>query len=197
MQAIIGLGNPGERYRETRHNIGWAVVEQLSATLRLPLAQRLLDTTGQVAARYGTSVGAGSEPLLLAVPTTFMNDSGAAVERLTLEQDVSLEHLLIVCDDVSLPLGRLRLRPMGSHGGHHGLESIISRLGTNAFPRLRIGIAAPQMPRDVTAFVLEPFAVAERPQVEGAITRAAAACCCWTREGITAAMNRFNPRQEE
>jgi PTH1 family peptidyl-tRNA hydrolase len=134
----------------------------------------------------------GGRPLLLAKPQTFMNRSGQAVGRLCREARIPPEQLLVICDDLDLPLGRLRLRPAGGSGGHKGLRSIIEALGTEAFPRLRIGIDRPPSGMDPADYVLTPFAEAEDSLVAQVVERAVAAVICWHTEGLPTAMDRFN-----
>ena len=133
MKIVVGLGNPGEKYAETRHNLGFMAVDEFSSRMRLSRGGeecRSLASRGRVA----------GESVLVARPQTFMNRSGEAVECLLRMCDATPADLLVVCDDVALDLGTLRVRPLGSDGGHRGLRSIIDRLGTEEFPRLRIGI---------------------------------------------------------
>ncbi len=185
MKVIVGLGNPGERYRATRHNVGFWVVEELARRRRLRLDR--LECSALVA-------GAGAE-VALAQPQTYMNRSGYATRCLVERWGVASEELLVVYDEVSLPLGRLRLRRAGSPGGHRGMESILESLQTDQVPRLRCGIAGPDGPPDgeaIVDYVLEPFAAGEREAVGEMIARAADACEAWAEAGIEAAMNRFN-----
>lgn len=186
VKVLIGLGNPGLRYAHTRHNVGFRVVERLAAQLGWRWdsrrAQALL-STGPLA----------NEKVALAKPDTYMNNSGVAVAGLVRWFKVTPAELLIICDDLDLPLGRLRLRAQGSAGGHHGLESIIAHLHTQQFPRLRIGIGRPTNSRMETVdFVLGSAAQAEREMLTTAEERAAEAALTFLGEGIEAAMNRYN-----
>jgi len=186
MKVIVGLGNPGARYAETRHNVGWRVAEQLAGRAGAgPWKEKF-------AARV-TEVRRGGEKVVLAQPLTYMNRSGIAVRLLVDFWKVANTDLLVVMDDLALELGRIRLRSGGSDGGHNGLESVIAYLGSEAFPRLRVGIGPGPGADEQADFVLAPFTEAEQPVIAEAITRAADAAECWTTEGLEAAMNRFNP----
>ncbi len=186
MLLVVGLGNPGRRYRGTRHNLGRAVVERLATDFDVRLDDDGWARTGR--ARVGDAT------MILAIPETFMNESGVAVRDLLRQRRRRPADLLVVHDDLDLPPGRLRLRPGDGTGGHNGLRSIIDQIGTGAFPRLRIGIGRPPAGVDPVDFVLERVAPDESPQVDEAIARAAEAVATVAREGLEAAMNRFNRR---
>lgn len=187
----MGLGNPGPEYAATRHNVGFEVVDRLARRHALPGWRRhgnRLETAGPVA---GAAV-------VLLKPITYMNRSGEAVAGRLREEPFGPEELLVVYDDVALPLGKLRLRPGGSDGGHNGMRSLIARLDSEAFPRLRVGIApvdadgrAVQV-EDGADFVLSSFRRSEQTIIAEAIERAADAVECALAEGLTTAMNRFN-----
>jgi PTH1 family peptidyl-tRNA hydrolase len=183
---VVGLGNPGAEYAAHRHNIGFRVVDALAQTHRLTFRRRK-GTKAHVAEGW-----VGSQPVLLAKPQTFMNLSGQAVGRLSRAHAISPDRILVVYDDLDLPLGRLRLRPEGGSGGHKGMRSIIDSLGTQAFPRLRVGIDRPPGRTDPVDYVLQPFVGEERPLLNEAVQRAVAAIECWLAEGIVVAMERFN-----
>jgi len=189
-RLIVGLGNPGPQYRATRHNVGYLVVDRLLAD-HPPERSRTKFDADVYEARDGLA------PWLLLKPLTFMNLSGKSVAAALNFYDLAVDDLLVVCDDFNLPLGRLRLRRGGSAGGQRGLADIIARLGTPDFARLRLGIAAPR--GDAVAHVLGSFAPDERDAIDDAIGQAAQAVELWSREGIDAAMNRFNvaPRAAE
>jgi PTH1 family peptidyl-tRNA hydrolase len=187
MKLIIGLGNPDRRYRQTRHNVGWEVVDRLGRRLGVAVDQE----DGWAIVGSGT---VGRRRVLLAKPQTYVNLSGTAVADLRRRHRVKLEDLVVVVDDLDLPLGRLRLRPGGSHGGHNGLRSIIDALGSDAFPRLRVGIGRPPEGMDPAQFVLTPFTTEERAAMDPALERAAEAIETVVREGLQAAMNRFNAK---
>src|SRR3954470_13130127 len=185
--VIAGLGNPGSQYAQTRHNIGFMAVERLAQRWRADWSKgpkfkcRLARTD-----RDGRKV-------LLCESQTFMNSSGEAVEPLTSFYQVEREKTLIVLDDADLPLGSVRMRPEGSSGGHHGLESIQERLGTIQFPRLRLGIGRNDPARrEITDYVLSRFRPEEAELLEKVLTRACDQIECWLAEGILSAMNRFN-----
>lgn len=182
---VVGLGNPGEQYRETRHNIGFRVVDRLAARLGVVSWQRRFD--GEFA-RFDSARGT----LMLLKPLTFMNLSGHSVRAAVHWYKLPLERLLVVHDDLDLPLGALRLRRGGSAAGHHGVESIIAALGSRDFVRLRIGIGRPPDRRQGAAYVLSPFHPEERPIVERVVELATEAILYWQSAGLDKAMNRFN-----
>ena len=188
MKLIVGLGNPGREYRDTRHNVGFLVVDELARRhqLALTMAPSQVPETF-VAKRYGP------EPLLVAKPLTFMNRSGDAVAALIRYYDVDVADLLVVVDEAALPFGRLRARIRGSGGGHNGLKSTIERLGTTEFARLRLGVGRGDPRRDLADHVLARFEPGERAELEGFITLAADAAEMFAVEGIEKVMNRYNP----
>ena len=181
VRLVVGLGNPGPRYVRTRHNVGFRLVEKLA---------------GDEAWRdfQGLGLTCRAAGLLLAKPMTFMNESGRFVGALSRFYRIEPGSLLVCFDDVALPLGRLRLRSRGSSGGQKGMGSVISCLGTDDIPRLRLGVG-PQLPgMDSAAFVLSRFKPEEEPVLEAALDEAAAAVRTASEEGLAAAMNRFNAR---
>ncbi len=183
MRLVLGLGNPGERYAATRHNLGFRVVEELARRRGLELQD------GACASRVAETPG-----LILAAPQTYMNRSGYAARCFAEHRGIPPADMLVVYDDVALPLGKLRLRPSGSPGGHRGLESILENLGSSEVPRLRLGIApAEEMSAEgLKEYVLGPFPPADREAAEAMVERAADAAECWLAEGPAVAMNRFN-----
>ena len=183
MKLIVGLGNPGAKYRGTRHNIGFAVVDELA---RRAAAQFDASPVDALIARVR-----GGEPFLIAKPMTFMNASGAAVGGLVRYYKIEPDALLVVVDEVQLPLGRLRARARGSAGGHNGLRSIIEQLG-DEFARLRIGVGRGDQRRDLADHVLARFDANESADVERMTTRAADAAEMFITSGIEAVMNGFN-----
>ena len=188
MHLVVGLGNPGREYRDTRHNVGFAVIDALAARHGLVLVQapgQVPDTL--VAKRFG------DRPVLLARPLTFMNRSGDAVAALVRYFDVGLDELLVIVDEAALPLGKLRARARGSAGGHNGLKSVIERLGTTEFARLRLGVGRGDARRDLSAHVLGAFEAGERPALEELITRATDAAEAFVADGIAQVMNVYNP----
>lgn len=187
MKIVVGLGNPGMRYANTRHNIGFDTVDLLAVRQGWAWNGRR--------SRAVLAEGAlGGEKVLLAKPQTYMNESGLAVGELVRFYKLDLENLLVVCDDLDLPLGKVRLRARGAAGGQHGLESIIQHLGGNtAFPRLRIGVGRPAGGRDENLdFLLSRPTLDERIALDQARERAVEAIVAYVTEGIAAAMNRFN-----
>lgn len=185
MKIIVGLGNPGLRYRKTRHNLGFRVVAALAAHRGIRFRRGRHQSTqaeGEI----------GKERLLLVRPQTFMNRSGACVAQIVRHHQCSLSDLLVVCDDVNLDLGKLRLRRSGSAGGHKGLKSIINRLHSDGFPRLRLGVDRPPEGEDIMAYVLGGFRRQERALVEEVVERSVMALETWIYHGIDEAMNRFN-----
>lgn len=188
---ILGLGNPGEEYRDTRHNVGFRVVDELARRWGISLDRPECNS------RAGRLGGASGDPgeVLLAQPQTYMNRSGYAARCFVERHQLEPSSVLVVYDEVNLPLGRLRLRRQGSPAGHRGLESVIESLRTAEVPRLRLGVAPPDGPpagEDLADFVLSPFVPEDREAVEEMIHRAADACESWLREGVEVAMNRFN-----
>jgi len=191
VKLIVGLGNSGARYEETRHNVGFKVLDRLAK-------RHASEVEWGVKNSLSLSADWKSQDTRFLWPQTMMNRSGEALQDVLQDWDVKPSDMLIVCDDVNLPLGTLRLRASGGPGGHHGLESCLAQLGTEDVPRLRIGVGRASMPRDLDGFVLSPFDREERPQVDEALARAVEACEVWIEEGIHAAMNRTNqaPKQE-
>lgn len=187
MALVLGLGNPGPRYRLTRHNVGWRVLEAL--------AVRWGAVEGEPAAEYRSwSARSAGRDVALVQPLTFMNASGEALAAWRDRHGLGPAGLLVVTDDVYLPLGALRLRARGGHGGHQGLASVEQVLQTREYARLRIGVGAAESAAGLRDHVLEEFSAEERPQVDEMLTKAAEAVECWLADGVLAAMNRFNRR---
>lgn len=185
MKLVIGLGNPGRRYQRTRHNIGFMTIDVLARKHSIFVRSR----------RAKCLVGEGEvsgERVVLAKPMTFMNLSGKAVSALLSCYNASPADMIVLVDDVNLPLGRIRIRMRGSAGGHKGLESIISEIGTEDFPRIRIGIGAPRPGRDMVDYVLSRFTRLEMPTVRTSIDKAVLALETMICEGMERAMNLFN-----
>lgn len=185
LKLIVGLGNPGPEYARHRHNIGFQVVDALAAAHGLNFDEL------QHKARVASGMIGGS-PVVLARPLTYMNRSGEPVGPLVRSHHVPLDELLVIYDDLDLPLGTLRLRSKGGSGGHRGMRSIIRQLGTEGFPRLRVGIGRPPAGVDPADYVLSPFTEDELPMVVDVRERAVAVIECWLEEGIEAAMTEFN-----
>jgi peptidyl-tRNA hydrolase, PTH1 family len=184
MKVVVGLGNPGSRYAGTRHNVGFAVLDLLARGPRVGRFQ------GRFQAQVAEMI---EEPhkVLLVKPETFMNLSGRSVRQVMDFYQVPLADLLVVCDDINLPLGKLRVRARGTHGGHNGLRDIQSHLGSTEYPRLRIGVGAPEGD-DAVDHVLGRFRPSEAPVIEEALEKAVQAVDLWIREGIQECMNRYN-----
>ena len=183
--TIFGLGNPTRRYVATRHNAGFMVLDALAVRLRCRFR---MYPDREVARRQF----AGDE-LVLVKPLLYMNESGGVVRK---QLERKPDRLLVVCDDMALPFGRLRLRPQGSDGGHNGLGSIISHLGRSDFPRLRIGIDAPARSSDGIDYVLERFPKEQTALLPEVLERAADACIAVVTQGLERTMSRFNPSRD-
>ena len=190
MKLIVGLGNPGPRYAGTRHNVGFDAVDVLAARHGLEWAAAPRGAEALV----GNWRTAGA---IVAKPLTFMNLSGAAVIPLLQFYKIDPGDMLVVVDEVQLETGRIRVRPSGSAGGHNGLKSIIGSLGSDAFPRLRIGVGRGDTRRNLADHVLAKFDADERSVIEDAIARAADAAELFVADGTSAAMNRFNRKAED
>lgn len=184
MKLIVGLGNPGPEYAATRHNVGYRVVERLAE--RWSLGGWKSKFQGLVA-----DGAAGGDRVVLLRPTTYMNLSGASVLAAMQFLKLELPALLVVGDDLDLPLGQIRVRASGSSGGQRGLENVIVRLGSTEFARVRLGIGRPAR-GSAANYVLEAFHASERDAAEEMIGRAADAAECWLSRGVAAAMNQFN-----
>ena len=180
---IVGLGNPGTKYARTRHNVGFRVIDELARRCGIELSQEKFH------AWFGRGTVAGQKAILLK-PTTFMNRSGPAVQDAGRFYRLELDDLLVISDDLALPLGRLRIRGRGGAGGHKGLQDVIDRLGTEAFTRLRLGID-PAI-GDPAAYVLWPFTQSEETIIAATCCQAADVVECWIERGTEFAMNRYN-----
>jgi PTH1 family peptidyl-tRNA hydrolase len=190
MKLVVGLGNPGGKYEDTRHNVGFAAVDLLAKRHGLEWQAAPRGIEALVANwRMGGAI--------LAKPLTFMNLSGGAVVGLMQFYKIELADSLVVVDEAQLETGRLRIRPEGSAGGHNGLKSLIASLGTNVFPRMRIGVGRGDTRRDLADHVLARFEPEERSVIDDAIGRAADAAESFVAEGIQPAMNRFNRKTED
>jgi PTH1 family peptidyl-tRNA hydrolase len=185
VKVVIGLGNPGDQYRETRHNVGWMVLDRLADRAGWSGRGRTRDAASIVQGRHQ------GVDLTLAKPLTYMNDSGIAVRKILAREHAPLNEMLVVTDDFSLPFGKLRFREGGGAGGHNGLRSIIGELGNEKFSRLRVGIGDPG--RNSVDHVLSKFHPSERKRLDELLDAAADAVEAWAREGTNRAANRFNP----
>jgi PTH1 family peptidyl-tRNA hydrolase len=184
MKLIVGLGKPGSRYAGTRHYVGYATVDLLAQS---PHATRFQSRFQALIAELQEAL----EKVLLVKPETFMNLSGRCVREVVDYYQIPLEELLVVCDDINLPLGKLRFRPRGSHGGHNGLRDIQNHLGTTEYSRLRIGVGSPGE-GDMVDYVLGRFRPAERAIIEDAVRIAAQAAMVWVERGTEVCMNQYN-----
>ncbi|MDD5495676.1 MAG: aminoacyl-tRNA hydrolase [Candidatus Omnitrophica bacterium] len=188
MKLIVGLGNPGLKYRATKHNIGFNVVRELAGDNGIKINKKA----------HNSLVGEGEiegEEVFLVLPQTYMNLSGEAVAEVMDEMNVPIEHMIVVCDDINMKLGRIRMRREGSAGGHKGLRSIINALGNDDFARLRIGIATEVHKGDITHYVLSPFKRSQSKNAAHAVSLAKEALSAWLEEGIDKAMSTFNKRK--
>jgi len=188
VKLIVGLGNPGTKYAGTRHNVGFNVVDEVARRCGATMSQEKFHGW------FGQGTLADQKVLLLK-PTTFMNRSGPAVVAAGRFYRLEPSDLLVISDDLSLPLGKLRVRGRGGAGGHNGLQDVVDRLGSNEFARLRVGIDPPV--GDPAGYVLTRFAPAEEPVVAKACCRAADAVECWIERGTEFAMNRYNADPDE
>ena len=183
---IVGLGNPGEQYENTRHNVGWRALDEAAELAKVPvqkLKYRALTNTCEL----------GGARVLLMKPVTFMNLSGESVGQAARFYKVPPERVLVISDDVSLPVGKLRIRKSGSAGGHNGLKSIIQHLGTEEFPRIRIGVGGkPHPDYDMADWVLGKFPPEDKKVIDEMVQKAAQAAAYYIQEGPDRAMGRFN-----
>ena len=191
MKLIVGLGNPGDIYRDCRHNIGFSIIKALATAKRASLKKERGILSLSAKAKINNQV------VVLAQPLTFMNLSGEAVSALVKRYKINLNDLLVVSDDLDLGLGRIKIRPSGSSGGHRGLNSVINSLKDNNFARLRVGIGRPRQ-KDIAAaeYVLSPFSRKEKGEVKRTLEKACQVCEVWLEDGITEAMNIFNKRSK-
>ena len=191
MKLIVGLGNPGTKYAHNRHNVGFRCLSYFAKLHSIRFERK------ECHARTGIGEVAG-ERLLLAKPITFVNLSGKAVGCLVHKHDIALSDLLVICDDLDLPLGKIRLRGSGGSGGRKGMKSIISALGSGDFPRIRVGIGRPQMEESsniedvIVNYVLSDFSPEEEEVIKSAILTVAETIDCFLAQGIEAAMSKFN-----
>lgn len=186
MKVIVGLGNPGMKYALTKHNVGFWVIDQLSEKWMIPLSTE----------KWKAEIGEGNvngEKVILVKPLTYMNLSGESVRLICDFFKLSIDDLLIVYDDLDLPVGKIRLRLKGGSGGHNGMKSIIGQLGTEQFKRVKVGIGRPKGRIPVVDHVLTPFPKDERIEVEAAVDRSVEAICSWQeKDDFMYAMNHFN-----
>ncbi len=186
MKVVIGLGNPGKKYEDTRHNVGFMAIDKISEKWSIPVQQQ----------KFRALVGEGrinGERALLVKPQTYMNLSGESVADVLRFYKLTPADILVIYDDLDLPTGKLRLREKGSAGGHNGIKSIIQHTGTQVFNRIKIGIDRPQPGRSVSDYVLSPFSAMDRTVIAQAVEAAADAAAMWMEEDFDKVMNRFNP----
>ena len=183
---LVCLGNPGDQYENTRHNVGFMVADELAERHNIPV-QRLKFRA------LTNTITVGDQKLLLMKPVTYMNLSGEAVHEAAAFYKIPPEHILVISDEVSLAPGKIRVRRSGSAGGHNGLKNIIAHLGTDQFPRIRLGVGQkPHPDYDMADWVLGKFQGEDKKAVESAVKRAADAAECLIREGVDKAMNQYN-----
>lgn len=186
MKAVVGLGNPGPEHDDNRHNVGWWVVDRLAYDWEFGSFRR----EGRAIRSEGTVEGS---PVLLLKPSTYMNRSGQALTVLAELRDFHVEHdLLVVVDDATLEVGRVRFRPRGGSGGHKGLRSVEEALGTREYARLRIGVGVAPPNADLAEWVLSPLAPEDEEKIVGLLPELSEAVAVWVAEGVQAAMNRYN-----
>jgi PTH1 family peptidyl-tRNA hydrolase len=193
VKLVAGLGNPGGKYVGTRHNVGLAVLDTLA--VRVAPGQPFMSSPADALELRWRR--AGEEDVLFVKPLTFMNVSGQAIGELVRYYRIPADGLLVICDDVNLPLGRLRTRASGSEGGHNGLRSVAQHLGSIDYARLRVGVGRGDDRRDLADHVLARFDPEERPGIEAAIARAADAVLTWIDDGLAKTMNVFNRAEDE
>lgn len=189
VKLIVGLGNPGPEYEQTRHNVGFMVLDALARKFGAEIRRRKFNALTE-------EVVDGPDRLLLLKPQQYMNRSGRGAADAAGFYKIAAEDILVVTDDLALEVGRLRMRPKGSAGGHNGLKDVIAALGTDAFARLRIGIGA-RGSKDAADYVLSRFSADERALIEEAVKTAVEAVLCWVRQGPQAAMTRYNSKADE
>jgi len=185
MKVVVGLGNPGRKYEGTRHNVGFELLGELARRHKATKPKAKFEAEI-------SEIGLGTEKVLLIAPQTYMNLSGRSARQVADFYQLTVPDLLVVCDDINLPLGKIRLRRSGSAGGQKGLENIIQHMGTPDVSRLRIGVDAPPGEMDSADYVLSKFGKRELETLDAAILAAGNAVETWVAEGIDAAMNRYN-----
>ncbi|CAM5778139.1 MULTISPECIES: aminoacyl-tRNA hydrolase [Brevibacillus] len=190
MKVIVGLGNPGKKYEDTRHNAGFIAIDKINDKWGIPVVQN----------KFRALIGEGrieGEKVLLVKPQTYMNLSGESIAEILKFYKLTPEDVVVIYDDLDLPPGQLRLREKGSAGGHNGIKSLILHMGTQEFKRIKIGIGRPEPGRSVSDYVLHPFSTAERPLIDEAAELAAAAAAMWTKEPFVKVMNQYNVSKKQ
>lgn len=185
MKCFIGLGNPGKKYEGTRHNIGFMVIDELARRHQFTLDKSKFKNDYAIQFIQG-------EKAMFVKPKSFMNLSGEAVRPLIDYYNIELENIIVLYDDLDLPTGKIRLRKQGGHGGHNGIRSLITHLGTKQFKRIRLGIGRPTDSRPIVDYVLQPFSKEQKHQIDDSITLSADACEDWINSSFTDIMNRYN-----
>ncbi len=185
MDLIAGLGNPGQRYRNTRHNIGFQVIDLFSKKLGVRL-------TGRRFQSRNARVRFGEKEIILLCPTPFMNQNGKSIKACAVYYHLKTEKILIVHDDIDLPIGRVKVVKQGSAGGHKGVQSVIDHFGSNHFPRVKIGIGRPRHGETIEDYVLSPFYEDQKEIKERVIQLAVSACQLFVSDGVESAMNQIN-----
>ena len=180
---VVGLGNPGARYESTRHNMGFLAVDRLAEREKLRFNKLRFKA-------WTAEWKLGENKVLVMKPQTYMNLSGQSIAPAANFYKIPADHVIVISDDISLPLGKLRVRGSGSAGGHNGLKNIIAPLGTDAFPRVKVGVGAPE--HDIVDWVIGPFTANERKVIDGVLDRALGAAECIITDGVLTAQNRFN-----
>ncbi len=192
VKVIAGLGNPGRQYAGTRHNVGFEVIDRLADRLAIAAPGNFDRVARSKFDALLLEATTDDDRLLLLKPTTYMNRSGQSVQAAARFYKVPPEHILVIVDELALPAGKIRLRASGSDGGHNGLKDVHRALGTDKYPRLRIGIDPPPAGFAGKDYVLGRFTDDQRLQVDEALAKAVDCCLTWSRQGVEAAMNRFN-----
>ncbi|MFP4081339.1 MAG: aminoacyl-tRNA hydrolase [Candidatus Aminicenantes bacterium] len=190
MWAVVGLGNPGRRYAGTRHNVGFLFVRKLAKQWQVRVRKRIFHSKAGVAKR-------NDEEILLAMPQTYMNQSGLAVKGILEGRNLEPEQVVVVYDDLDIPLGEIRIKEDGGPGSHRGMISIVEEIHTTRFPRIRIGIAPPDTERDTVQYVLSPFSKHQEPLLEKSLSRAVKALELMLAGGVKKAMNIYNQRKKK
>ena len=189
MWAVVGLGNPGRRYAGTRHNVGFICIKRLAKAWNIRLRKKIFHSKAVQVERKG-------ERVLLALPLTYMNNSGLAVKEILKGRGVKPEHFIVVYDDLDIPLGEIRIRKKGGPGTHRGMSSIVQEIGTTEFPRIRIGIGPLSPDEDATEYVLSPFNREEDPHLDKGLKKAQEALEMVLSGGVEKAMNLYNQREK-
>jgi len=188
VDLIVGLGNPGRKYSRTRHNIGFMVIDSMCLNMGVKLKSRRFHSKNAVVEKYGREV-------IILKPATYMNLSGISVKACADYYSIESDHILVIHDDLDLPLGRIKVVSHGSAGGHRGIKSIIENLSVTAFPRIKIGIGRPEQGEPIEEFVLKPFYTHQNDLVKKVIDLSGKACDLYLAEGITRAMNLVNSKK--